>query len=123
MSIKALTTTALLVSSFCAGAAPEKPTRLTTGVLAADTSAGTYLACYAVNVSDTPLTMTVELINHTGGVRASSTGSVQPSMATGFGSTIPLGFCRVTFQGSAGAVRAAICTYQNGSCISSLEAR
>jgi hypothetical protein len=126
---KALTAATLLLLSLGAGAgAPaDRSVTLTTGVLYAPVlSPGAYLVCHAVNVSGTPLTATIELLNAAGVPIARSVGVVAAPgevINTSANSHIA-GYCRFTFQGAAASVRASICNVQNNSnCVSTLEAR
>jgi len=124
---KALTAATLLLLSLSAGAAPDRRVTLTTGVLYAPVlSPGAYLLCHAVNVSDTPLTATIELLNAAGAPIASNVGAVAApgEVISTSANTHIAGYCRFSFQGAASSVRASICNVQNNSnCVSTLEAR
>lgn len=125
---KALTAVALIVSSFHAGAAPEKTTTLTTGFMNAYPFSGNFLFCSAVNVSAAALPLTIELVKPRGEVINTLIVTLAPSDVGGVTSDAAFesanAFCRVTFQGSPSSVRAAICNLQAGvGCTSSLDAR
>jgi hypothetical protein len=120
---KALSTAALLAASFHVGAASEKPATLHTGVMYAPVgSAG--LLCHAINVTEAPVTVMIELIVSGGVIVSSVSGPLGPRLLYSAGSSqFPSGHCRVTVQGPATSVRAAICHWQSNGCISTLEAR
>jgi hypothetical protein len=123
--IKALTIAVLLVAaSIETGAAPEKQATLTTGLMFAPVSSGAFLMCNALNVSDAPLTMRVELIESQGTSVGSASGPVAPLQWLAISTAAHAsGSCRVTVQGPVSAVRASICHWQNNGCIAHLEAR
>jgi hypothetical protein len=122
---KALTAAALFSLSLPASAAPDRPVTLTTGMMQVPVHLGALHQCSALNVSATPLTVTLEFVNVAGGVSATHTQALSPGGSALIYSdgTYGPGFCRFTFQGAAASVRASICNWQNFSCVSHLEAR
>lgn len=121
---KALTAATLLVSSLSVGAAPDRQITLTTGVMYAPVSSGAFLVCNAVNVTEAPVTVTLELIDANGLVAGAVSGALAPrGDSSVFSGSRSSSYCRVTVQGPAASVRASICNWQNYSCISNLEAR
>jgi hypothetical protein len=124
---KALTAAALLVSSLTAGAAPDRSVTLTTGLMHVPIYSGAAYLCTAVNVSATPLTVMLVLVASNGQVAVTSTQNAEPGvavfLAANQSSGVTSGYCRVAFQGTPSSVRASLCNYQTGSCVSNLEAR
>lgn len=123
--VKAIPACALLLLSLNAGAAPDRLTTLTTGMMQVPVNAGAYRQCDALNVSGAPLEVTMELVDVNGLVESSGTWTLAPGQSVFLysGQTIGRGHCRVTFRGAAASVRASICNWQNFSCVSHLEAR
>lgn len=117
---------ALLVSSLSVGAAAVRQVTLTTPVMNVFNSTSQHV-CIALNVSAAPLVLTLELVDPYGGVVMSSLAdeTVAPGRATAIASNAYAnGYCRVTFQGPAGSVRASTCNWKPGdNCIATLEAR